>query len=342
MYYIGSVQCFPSDIRHHGILGMRWGKRNGPPYPLSPGAHSKSEQKAGWRKSLDGGSKAEDNKRKQGGFRLTDGQKRALKIGAAAAVTGLAVYGAYRMGAFDGLAGKVRKHSASRGKNEFSKLLDDSGRVSLDSLKEQVAANQKKLDKIHTKDIETSRFGGALSRTINFAEEQARSVNPSGDGRNCVACSAVMELLARGKKGLVAKAKPHGELFRPQDLDLLFNDVQFEQVKPGQDTREAYSNLVEKIRSFGSGARGAIFAKFRPEVVAMLEKRGLKGLEEHAFSFEVFGQTVALLDGQSGVHYKMPLQDLAPFSPELFWVARLDNLKLDEDCIPLFADVLKK
>lgn len=23
-------------LEHHGIIGMHWGKRNGPPYPLSP------------------------------------------------------------------------------------------------------------------------------------------------------------------------------------------------------------------------------------------------------------------------------------------------------------------
>lgn len=39
-------------LMHHGIAGQKWGKRNGPPYPLSAGAHSASEKKAGWRKSL--------------------------------------------------------------------------------------------------------------------------------------------------------------------------------------------------------------------------------------------------------------------------------------------------
>lgn len=34
-------------IAHHGILGMKWGKKNGPPYPLSGSAHSSAEKKAG-------------------------------------------------------------------------------------------------------------------------------------------------------------------------------------------------------------------------------------------------------------------------------------------------------
>lgn len=42
-------------LSHHGILGMKWGNKNGPPYPLGVGDHSASEKKEGWRKSLGGG-----------------------------------------------------------------------------------------------------------------------------------------------------------------------------------------------------------------------------------------------------------------------------------------------
>lgn len=47
-------------LYHHGVKGMRWGERNGPPYPLAPGDHSASEKKAGWRKSLNGCSSDSD------------------------------------------------------------------------------------------------------------------------------------------------------------------------------------------------------------------------------------------------------------------------------------------
>lgn len=40
------------EIWHHGIAGQKWGKRNGPPYPLDAEDHSVAEKKAGYQKSI--------------------------------------------------------------------------------------------------------------------------------------------------------------------------------------------------------------------------------------------------------------------------------------------------
>ena len=51
-------------LEHHGILGQKWGKRQGPPYPLDASDHSASEKKAGWKESLKASYKQHKEQRK--------------------------------------------------------------------------------------------------------------------------------------------------------------------------------------------------------------------------------------------------------------------------------------
>ena len=57
-----------SYIEHSGILGMKWGQRNGPPYPIRDGGHSAAEVKANpklGRSSSSGGSSSGSNQQQQ-------------------------------------------------------------------------------------------------------------------------------------------------------------------------------------------------------------------------------------------------------------------------------------
>lgn len=131
-----------NELYHHGIRGQKWGVRNGPPYPLGASDHSASERKAGWRVSLNTKKPTYESSKKSG-IRLTDKQKKYLKIGAVVAVTALAVGGGvylYKQGVFDSLVNKGRK--ASNLKADYS--IEEIAREFLEEQKRE--ADKKALD----------------------------------------------------------------------------------------------------------------------------------------------------------------------------------------------------
>lgn len=149
------MSYYKSDyLYHHGILGQRWGKRNGPPYPLDAQDHSASEKKAGWKKSLEKGTSNSEHKLRQirektvqnyernllkekpqkQSRKLTDEQKRKIRnvaIGAATVIgVGAAMYFAYKYHAMNNLSEDIRNSAdIATMKETMFRSLDESTMV---------------------------------------------------------------------------------------------------------------------------------------------------------------------------------------------------------------------
>ena len=82
------IFTYTNELYHHGIKGQRWGVRR---FQRKDGTRTAAGKKRQRELQSDNSDKKKINKG------LTDGQKKAIKIGAIAVGTALAAYGAYRL-----------------------------------------------------------------------------------------------------------------------------------------------------------------------------------------------------------------------------------------------------
>lgn len=322
-----------AELYHHGILGQRWGKRNGPPYPLGLSDHSASEKKAGWKKSLKKSNMVDSSKKK---FNLTDKQKKAIMIGIGAAlVVGGAVY-LSKSGALDGLV--------SVGKPVAEKLAGEFSGVSVDSLsfdpKDFVSdeflspvADIKQLPKIED-------FPKKL--TSEYLIDDLKNVNPLKSKSNCVACAITEYFRSRGYD--VAARSRDGNQFSEEflinEVELLFPGFkdQFHRVPINLNLMNSADKVRRDILKCGEGSSGIFAVNYSDEHIEFMKKLNPDFNDKgHAIAWKVMNEKVIFLDGQTELSGDGWFEHLiGTADTNKVFVGQLDNLKIDPSFIPVF------
>lgn len=278
---------YKNYLEHHGILNQKWGKRNGPPYPLNRESHSSAEKKT-LSKSLSGKRHEEmyDRKtksnpsrnkvREKKDFHLTDQQKKYIKIGASVAAAALVAYGGYKLSKnpkFRRLAAKgidkiIKTPSTKEMLGKGPEIVNTkTGQIIKDSDIDDIIARKTMksssipsgLKEIFTKDVKSpsikTDFKG-INPNRNQPLTDVNFVLKTSDGKllqetNCQACSLAYEIKRRTGKEAAAKLVDTREYSR----EYLFNKI-YKNPEIKETSVKAWKDLDSKLGSLGKGARG--------------------------------------------------------------------------------------
>lgn len=214
-----------TELEHHGVLGMEWGKRNGPPYPLDrrkDGSITKAQKEK--KRSL---NQRDKTKRNLNGESFFQKHKKEIAIGAGVAATLLASYGVYKLS-------KVYK--------------DNGGSATVQSILGKFGS---------ASDIKPKmlKYKESISDTVK-AVNPLRS-SPEGDN-NCVCCSMASILRQMGYD-VTAKAAPGQKPLNSNGvIEACFNGAKIfdgRAIKFGKSREDAAEMLV---KLYGQNAQGIV------------------------------------------------------------------------------------
>ena len=282
MHYYGDINDY---ISHHGILGQRWGKKNGPPYPLGSGDHSASEKKAGWRKSLSGNNAV--RYRGKTNYTVVDKFKENREANKY-------VKDARNKGVSETEITKhVRENAAKSDKSEMASeaLWLALGILTLNPLTIGAvagrgamavnAASKEKKAEERKKNLEIDSKTGFYKKDKEYTpEEDTKAVNPSfwnydaNTKNNCVLCTYTYDLRRRGYD-VTANKTTVG--YAPEELKEFYPKAKLESGYTPADAKaekQSYvraalgmnkdlaNSTIDKIKKQGNGARGALYVTF--------------------------------------------------------------------------------
>lgn len=226
-WYKEQIMPLEEELEHHGIKGMQWGVKHGPPYPLDDDVAKRVRKKDTDESSKRKKKSKEDTSSKKK-IHLTSNQKKLIIAGTAAVATGLVVYGAYKLGALDKL----------KNASKYGSIIDP-----ITGLKRKTETMSRE------KDLSLVNPG--------FPKK--------GTTLNCTHCVTAYELRRRGYDVQATKTKTtenfsiFGDYFKQYATETLISKRNEGESESAFRLR-AIQALEKELRSYGSGARGVIGA----------------------------------------------------------------------------------
>lgn len=303
------------ELSHHGIMGQKWGHRNGPPYPLGASDHSAAEKAAmsghgsssksgssGSSSSSDSKSNSSDDisagknfvasKKAAGWSDLdSDTQVALIELGVSATILTSAA-----------IVTKVAEHKEKkRVENELKEMRENADFKTL-------------------ADVPKFRENVKISTEVNM-----QTVNPNypkdGYTENCMLCTTAMIMREKGYN--VSAAAFHDGLYHNNVTDAFDGHVKFKNAK----VRKA-DDIYDKLAEEGDGAYGNLTASF-----------WYGGA--HSIFWKVENGECRLYDGQSGEEYKRGDENNAYIlcvAPRTFEYARFDKAEPNDNVVAMLTE----
>lgn len=264
---------------HHGIKGQKWGKRNGPPYPLD------SDISTGKRLKI-----ASSNLKKHG--KLTDKQRRFLKTAAAIGVAAVGTYALYKTGNLDKAVSAIGRQAVSKafsseelramGIDVFEPERIKIDRITPDRIfRDDQAILNARANGINLNKFERNRLTDDVYG-LDFKDMSSSKLNPSGSAKNCgpVTWAAICERLGFPCAAKDVSAKEAGARLGDPDF--------FKELFSGAHVREAGRSFKQS----SEGARKFLESKYKPgdfgQITCSFDaKRFTKVPPGHSFIFEI-------------------------------------------------------
>ena len=299
-------------LAHHGILGQKWGQRNGPPYPLGESDHSASEKKAGWKDSLvEYGAESRKTKRLKKNLEILD-----------RTITSDKMYYEKNKDNHRIFNDADDRRTYKRMQNDMLKKRDKA-KAKLDAQIEK----DKKRGLSGSSDAESNEIPMKKHKTpasVDMVEANtvtmSRLYDP-GRGMNCVNCATAYELRRRGYD-VHAKPSMEGygesyikECFPDAKVEKLYADVNGGYMRAHLGMNKEVTRAVEsKLLDEGNGARGCLLMQYDQH-------------SGHAVNYEIKNDKLILRDCQTGRKYSKP-DTLLDYCVGAKGV-RLDNVDFD-------------